>query len=78
MLHLSDSSSFHRCIHAHTYLIAEETCKEKTKQIRMSHHPGYTPCCTFMCIHKHTFKAVPFHQTLSLSKAQQTVKDETE
>lgn len=29
MLHLSDSSSFHRCSHAHTYLIAEETCKEK-------------------------------------------------
>lgn len=29
MLHLSDIGSFHRCIHAHIYLIAEETYKGK-------------------------------------------------
>lgn len=77
MLHLSDIGSFHRCIHAHIYLIAEETYKGKTNK-DMSHHPGYTLCFTFMYTHKHAFKAVPLQETLSLSKAQQTVKDKTE
>lgn len=79
VLHLSNTGSFHRYIHAHIYLIAEETYKGKKQTNKdMSHQPGYTPCCTVMYTHKHTFKAVPLHETLSLSKAQQTVKDGTE
>ena len=49
-------------------------------------HPGYTSCLTFVYTHKLTHiqyihtdtHAVSLRETLSLSKAQQTVKDKTE
>ena len=55
------------------------TQQEKNKQIRICHHHlEYTPCRTFVYTHKHTHNTVRLRETLSSSKAQQTVKDKTE